>query len=67
MEAAIIAYKTEKRKDYEMEAAEVIEQTYKKFMFRQRLQQAIISRSFMMKGVIDIATINRCRKMWICR
>ena len=21
----------------------------------------------MMKGIIDLATINRCRKLWICR
>jgi predicted GNAT family N-acyltransferase len=34
---AIVAFKTEKRKDFEIEAAEVIEKTYRKFCFRDQL------------------------------
>lgn len=67
MLAAIVAFKTEKRKDFETEAAEVIERTYRKHVFRDHLAQAIQSRQFMMKGIFNLASINRCRKMWICR
>lgn len=67
LQKAIVAFKTEKRKDFETEAAEVIEKTYRKHVFRDHLNQAIISRQFMMKGIFDLATINRSRKIWICR
>mmetsp|Transcript_14062 Transcript_14062/g.21913 ORF Transcript_14062/g.21913 Transcript_14062/m.21913 type:complete len:343 (+) Transcript_14062:1579-2607(+) len=50
-----------------MEAVEVIEKTYEKFRFRQHLQQAINTRQFMIKNILDLASINRSRKMWICR
>ena len=67
MLSAIVAFKTEKRKDFETEAAEVIERTYRKHVFRDHLAQAIQSRQLMMKGIFNLASINRCRKMWICR
>lgn len=64
---ALIKFKTEKRKDFEMDAAEVIEHVYHRHVFREHLHQAIVSRKFMMSGIYNAATINRCRKMWICR
>lgn len=65
--AAIVAYKTEKRREYEMDAAKVIESVYNKYLFRQHLTRAISSRQFLVDGLMDLAKINRCRKMWICR
>lgn len=67
LQQAIVAFKTEKRKDFEMDAAEIIEEIYRKHVFRDHLNKAIQSRTFMLKGILDLATINRCRKMWICR
>lgn len=60
-------FKTEKRKDFEVEAAVVIEHVYHRHVFREHLHQSIMSRKFMMSGIYNAATINRCRKMWICR
>lgn len=60
-------FKTEKRKDFETDAAVVIEEVYAKHVFREYMNQAIQSRQFMMKGIWDLATINRCRKLWVCR
>lgn len=45
----------------------MIEEVYRKHIFRDQLFQALQSRQFMMKGIFDLASINRCRKMWICR
>ena len=45
----------------------MIEKTFRKHVFRDHLNQAIVSRQFMMKGIFDLATVNRLRKMWICR
>ena len=64
---SIVLFKTEKRKDFETDAAVIIEEVYVKHVFREYLNQAIQSRQFMMKGIWDLATINRCRKLWICR
>lgn len=67
MLAAFVKFKTEKRKDFETEAAAVIEHIYYRHVFREHLHQSIMSRKFMMSGIYNAATINRCRKMWICR
>ena len=63
----MVAFKTEKRRDFEMDAAKVIEEIYKKHKFREHLNQAIVSRKYMIQSIFDLASINRCRKMWICR
>jgi len=34
---AIVAFKTEKRKDFETDAAEVIEEVYRKHVFREHM------------------------------
>jgi hypothetical protein len=47
LKAALVAFKTEKRKDFEMDAAKVIEEIYKKHKFRQELNQAVVSRKYM--------------------
>ena len=67
MKAAIVAYKTEKRREFEVDAAVIIEKTYRKFVFRHQLQRAIASRAFMINGLTQVANINRCRKIWIAK
>jgi len=56
-----------KRADFEQEAAEVIEETYTKHVWRDHLITAIQSRQFLMKALMDVSQINRSRKIWICR
>lgn len=67
MQNALVAFKTQIRKDQEEDAAQVIQEVYTKHVFRDHLLQAVKCRQFMMKGIFDLASINRCRKMWICR
>lgn len=67
MKEAITRFKTKIRFQLESDAAVVISNVYHKHVFRDKLFQAIQSRQFVKKGIFDLATINRCRKMWICR
>ena len=41
---AIVKFKTEKRKDYELKASQVLTDTYKKHMFRNQLAKALKDR-----------------------
>lgn len=67
IQEAVIKFKTVKRRDYEQDAAEVIEEVYNKYLFRDHLVRAINCRQFLLTGLMNLAAINRSRKMWICR
>jgi hypothetical protein len=41
IQTAIVKFKTEKRKDFEKDAAYVIEEVYNKYVFREYMNQAI--------------------------
>ena len=52
---ALVKFKTEKRKIFEQEAAQSIRSVYRTHVFREHLNQAIVSRRFMMRGIYALA------------
>lgn len=63
---SIIKYKTEKRKDKESKAALVVEDTYKKHMFRKQLARSIRERQKVIKSLATFSLCIRLRKLFIC-
>jgi len=63
---AILAYKTEKRKDYETKAAKVLADVYKKKVFRDKLAASIRGRQKVIQSINNYAIIMRLRKFCIC-
>lgn len=62
---ALLKFKTEKRKDHEMKASQVITDTYRKHMFRMQLNQALKDRQKVVQHLGNYAIIMRLRKYYI--